>query len=130
MTSGPADTLGVPVTDPDATVSYHGPIRCHWVRVIDPPDDIDPWILVPGCNGMAADVAAECNCDTLATRRERLAEQRVDCDRVISTQRERLRKWREAGAAAWSVLTGRPATPGVVHPEDLTRAVRDRVGAR
>jgi hypothetical protein len=100
-------------------------LRCHWVRLTDQPPDIDPWVLIPGCDGLAADPFGVCGCDRLQRRLDVHVQQRRELDERFAQQRGRLRAWSRAGAAAWAQLTGRPE-PGGCSPEDLARAVRGR----
>lgn len=97
-------------------------LRCHWVRLVDQPADVDPWVLIPGCEAMAQSPFETCGCDTLARRLTVQVEQRKELEQVIGGLRRTLRAWSKAGCGAWALLTGSPA-PGHMWPEELAAAV-------
>ncbi len=108
-------------TDPQGEPST---LRCHWANETDPESGQRVLSFIPGCSTMLFDPEnGQCLCDTIAHRLAVQVAPRRDCDEEITALRDRLRVWSRAGAAAYTVLTGRD-TSGYIHPEDLARAVR------
>lgn len=108
----------IPTAEPNST------LRCHWATDTNPETGESVLVFVPGCERMLFDPEHEqCHCDNLQHRLAIQLEQRRDCDEEITAQRRRLRVWARAGAAAYTVLTGRKAS--FVHPEELANAARD-----
>ncbi len=105
------------MTDPAEVAT----LRCHWIRLTDQPADVDPWVLIPGCEEAAANPFGRCDCDTLARRLALQVEQRRELEAALGEWKRRCRKWSRAGALAWAALTGKPV-PGNVWPEDVAAA--------
>ncbi len=102
--------------------------RCMWVREKNP-ETGEEWLeFLPGCSTMMfGPESGECMCDTIAYRYNLQVEQRRDCDDQIGWQRRQIRRWFDAGVAAYNALTGEQRTN--IHPQELARAVAKR-GAR
>ncbi len=108
----------IPATEMGST------LRCHWATDTNPETGESVLVFVPGCGMMMFDPEHEqCHCDNLEQRLAIQLEQRRDCDEEISAQRRRLRMWGRAGAAAYTVITGRQVS--FIHAEELAYAARD-----